>query len=338
MGLKGTDFVADEALRRGALPVAPAKAREMLSALAAMQPPQAIRWLTPSGPMGEVFLKEAGFPHEVAQECAVPTTAEDTKRACHAFLERAVELIVFVGGDGTARDVASAVDGRVPIVGVPSGVKMHSAVFGLHPASIAAVLLDFVRGQTATVDAEVLDIDETRYRRGEWVVRLFATVKTVHQPTLIQRGKMMFEELHEDDARDAIAEHLIEEMDENPDEVYLLGPGGTLRHVKEKLGLHGSPLGIDAVRGKRLVEGDLDEVGVLRVIAAHPNVKLVLSPIGSQGFLLGRGNLELTPDVVRRIGLGNVIVVATPDKLWHTPALHIDTGDARLDEDWKSVV
>jgi predicted polyphosphate/ATP-dependent NAD kinase len=148
---------------------------------------------------------------------------------------------------------------------------------------------------------------------------------------LIQTGKMMFEELPEDDAREGIAEHLIEEMDESPETLYLLGPGGTLHHFKEKLGVRGTLLGVDAVLGKRLVAVDLDEAGILRLIDAHPAAKLVLSPIGAQGFLLGRGNLEVSPAVVRGIGLGNVIVVATPDKLRHTSVLRVDTGDAELD-------
>ena len=334
VGLKGTDHVADEAVSRGASPVAPEKARAMLVALAAMSQAKVIAWLTCSGPMGADLLAENQLACEVAYECTPPTSAEDTRRACEAFLTHKAELIVFVGGDGTARDIASVVGTRIPIVGVPSGVKMHSAVFGLHPASVAAILADFVDGHTAAVEAEVLDLDEDRYRRGEWVVRLYATAKTLHEPTLIQTGKMMFEELPEEDARDGIAEHLIEEMEEHPDTLYLLGPGGTVHHLKEKLGIRGTLLGVDAAKGKRLVASDLDEATILRVLDAHPAAKLVLSPIGAQGFLLGRGNLEVSPAVVRRIGLANLVVVATPDKLRHTPALRVDTGDPGLDREF----
>ena len=331
VGLKGTDRVADEAVRRGALPVAPAKAQEMLAALADLPQATSIAWITCSDPMGAQFLEAAGRPHEIAYTCVPPTAAVDTERACRAFLDRNAELIVFVGGDGTARDIASVVNGRVPIVGIPSGVKMHSAVFGLHPASVAAILADFVSGSTATVEAEVLDVDEKEYRRGEWVVRTYATVKTLHEPTLIQTGKMMFEEVPDRDAKDAIAEHLIEEMDANPQTLYLLGPGGTLRHVKEKLGVGGTLLGVDAVCGRKLVAADLDEGGILRALASYPSTHLILSPIGAQGFLLGRGNLELSPQVIGRIGLANIIVIATPDKLRHTPTLRVDTGDPDLD-------
>ncbi len=331
VGLKGTDGVVDEAVRRGAAPFAPAKANEMLRALAGKPKAKSIEWLTASGPMGEDALLAASLPVVVVYRCPAKTTAKDTTSACKEFLAGHADLIVFVGGDGTARDIASVVDQKIPIVGVPAGVKMHSAVFGLHPASVAAIVADFVDGQTATVDAEVLDLDEDKYRQGEWVVRLYATAKTLHEPTLIQTGKMMFEELPEVDARDAIAEHIIEEIEENPDTVYLLGPGGTLDHVKRKLGIRGSLLGIDAVKGRTLVAADLDEKGLLRVLDGHPAAKLVLSPIGAQGFLIGRGNQEVSPTVLRRIGIGNVIVVATPDKLRHTPALRVDTGDLELD-------
>ena len=334
VGLKGTDGVADEAVRRGASPVAPDKAEEMLRALAAMPQAKPLAFLTASGPMGEDALKAAGLPAEVVSRSGSPTTAKDTEAACREFLARKVDLIVFVGGDGTARDIVGVVGQTVPIVGVPAGVKMHSAVFGLHPASVAAIVADFVDGNTATVDAEVLDLDEEKYRQGEWVVRLYATAKTLHEPTLIQTGKMMFEELPEGDARDAIAEHVIEEIDEHPDTVYLLGPGGTLDHVKRKLGIRGSLLGIDAVKGKQLLAADLDEQGLLRILDEYPAAKLVLSPIGAQGFLIGRGNQEVSPAVVRRLGIANIVVVATPDKLRHTPALCVDTGDPELDREF----
>jgi len=334
VGLKGTDGVADEAARRGAAPVATAKAEEMLRALAARPESASILWVSCSGPMGGEALSKAGFTPEIVYGCEPPTTAEDTRRACEEFVRRKADLIVFVGGDGTARDIASVVGQKVPIVGVPAGVKMHSAVFGMHAASVAAILADFVGGRTATVDAEVLDLDEEQYRGGNWVVRLYHTARTLHEPTLIQVGKMMFEELPDAEARDAIAEHVVEDMEENPDTLYLLGPGGTLDHVKRKLGIRGSLLGIDGVVGKALVAADLDEAGLLRLLDAHATAKLVLSPIGAQGFLVGRGNQEVSPAVLRRIGIGNVVVVATPDKLRHTPELHVDTGDPELDREF----
>ena len=334
VGLKGTDGVADEALRRGATAVAPAKAEETLRALAAKPQAKGIAWLTCSGPMGEDALRNAGLAAEVVHRCGTRTTAEDTKAACRAFLAAKVGLIVFVGGDGTARDVADVAAKAVPILGVPAGVKMHSAVFGLHPESVAAILADFVDGQTATVEAEVLDLDEEKYRQGEWVVRLYATATTLHEPTLIQTGKMMFEELPELDARDAIAEHVVEEIEDSPGTLFLLGPGGTLDHVKRKLGIHGSLLGIDAVQGGKLVAANLNEAEIRKLLDAHGAAKIVLSPIGAQGFLIGRGNLELSPAVIRRVGIPNLVVVATPDKLRHTPELRVDTGDPELDREF----
>ena len=334
VGLKGTDGVADEAVRRGATPTAPSKAEAMLRALVAMPQAKAFAWLTCSGPMGEDVAEKVGIPHEVVHRCASPTTAADTTRACEEFLRRKVDLIVFVGGDGTARDIAAVVGSTVPIVGVPAGVKMHSAVFGMHPASVAAILADFADGRTASVEAEVLDLDESEYRQGRWVVRLYANAKTLHEPTLIQTGKMMFEELPDMDARDAIAEHVIEEMEEGPETLFLLGPGGTMDHIKRALGIRGSLLGIDAVKGKKLVAANLDEKEILALLDTHGTAKLVLSPIGAQGFVVGRGNLEVSPAVLRRVGLTNVIVVATPDKLRHTPALRVDTGEPDLDREF----
>ena len=129
---------------------------------------------------------------------------------------------------------------------------------------------------------------------------------------------------------------MIEEMEENPGTLYLLGPGGTLDHVKRKIGIRGSLLGVDAVREKSLVAADLDEKGLLALLENHPAAKLVLSPIGAQGFLIGRGNQEVSPAVVRKIGLGSIEIIATPDKLRHTPALRVDTGDPELDREFAS--
>jgi len=87
---------------------------------------------------------------------------------------------------------------------------------------------------------------------------------------------------------------------------------------------------------KNVVVGkDLNEKQILELLDKYPKTKVILSPIGAQGFILGRGNLQLSPKVVIRIGLDNIIVIATPSKLKSTPILRVDTGDKKLDQKFK---
>ena len=338
VGLGGTDGVAAEAEARGARPTSPQRAAAMLTALRPRQDAQRISWVTCHGAMGMDSFRAAGWDLPVGAEVFRPTgpatTAEDTKRACAAFLDAGAEIVVFCGGDGTCRDVAAVVQDRVPILGVPAGVKMHSGIFAVHPATAADLVAAWVRGELDVADAEVLDVDEMAYRRGEWSVRLFGTTKTLRAPSLVPAGKMLVAEVAEDDIRKEIADHMREVFEAEPESVFFLGPGSTVEHVAKHLGIEKSPLGIDAVMNGRTIARSLDEHNVLEILDARPRAKLVVSPIGAQGFLLGRGNLELSPEVVRRIGLGNLIVIATPAKLAATPVLRVDTGDATLDEEF----
>jgi len=337
VGLKGTDGRATEAIAKGAKPVSPERAREMLRALKLLKAAAEIRWVTCKGPMGSDLLAAEGFPpssYEVVTEPRVPTSAEDTKAACREFEQRGAELIVFCGGDGTCRDVIDVVDARLPILGIPAGVKMHSGVFGIHPATVATILDGWLQGYLRVGDAEVLDVDEEAYRRGEWVVRLYGTAKTLVEPALVQTGKMLFAEVSDDAMKDEIADHVKELVVSEPDTLFLLGPGSTLEQIAKRLGVEKTVLGVDAVAGGKLVGEDLDEAGILRLLDKFPKAKLIVSPIGAQGFVLGRGNLQLSPAVVRRISVPSVIVVATPAKLNATPVLRVDTGEPPLDREF----
>lgn len=268
---------------------------------------------------------------EIVYEDRPPTTASDTRAAVEAFAKDHADLIVFCGGDGTARDVAEEARDAVPILGIPSGVKMHSGVFAVDPAAASEILAAFLRGQLRVGDAEILDLDEEAYRRGEWKVRLHRTAKTLVEPHLIQAGKMMFAEVSEAAVRGELVEHFHELFEQEPDTLFLLGPGSTIESIARGLGLEKTLLGIDAVLGGRTIAKDLDEKGLLAFLDRHPRATLVVSPIGAQGFVLGRGNLQVSPEVLRRIGTKNLAVVATPAKLAATPVLRVDTGDEVLD-------
>jgi predicted polyphosphate/ATP-dependent NAD kinase len=336
VGLKGTDGVVQEALRRGARPVAPARAAEMLRALRtsldATPRAPAIHWLTCAGAMGADALEAAGF--EVGEIChrpGEPTSSADTRTAAARFLAAGAELVVFCGGDGTARDVHDATARGAPILGVPAGVKMYSGVFGVTPARTARILLGFLLGELAPAEVDVLDTDEEGYRRGEWSMRLHGVALTPYEPSLVQGAKALLTTRSDREAKAAIADDLCEQIEAEPDTLVLLGPGSTVAAIARGLGVEKTLLGIDAVRGGRRVAEDLDEARSLALLRHHPRCRLVLSPIGAQGFVLGRGNQPLSPEVVRRIGRENVVVVATPAKLARTPLLRLDTGDPELD-------
>ncbi len=337
VGLKGTDHVVDRARAAGAEPVAAGRAALFLAAFVKMQakdPDLDVRWLTCAAEMGADLLDGAGTDPasvEVVHTPASPSTAEDTRAAAKACAEAGVDLLLFCGGDGTARDVAQAVSGRVPILGIPSGVKMHSGVFAVDPRAAAEALAAFLRGELRVGDSEVLDLDEEAYRAGEWRVRMYASARTLVEPNLVQADKMMFAEMSEESVRIELAEHFRDLIHEEPNTLFLLGPGSTIESIASRLQLEKTLLGIDAVVGGRLVAKDLDEKGILGLLNQYPKAKLVVSPIGAQGFVLGRGNLQLSPDVVRRIGVRNLLVVATPAKLAATPVLRVDSGDERLD-------
>jgi predicted polyphosphate/ATP-dependent NAD kinase len=340
VGLKGTDGVVDEAIHRGATPVALGKAVETLEAFLELSAniEGEIHWFTCGGEMGAHALTKAGINefaivytprHEM-------TTAEDTKEGCSLLLEHGVDLVVFCGGDGTARDVFSALQTKVPMVGIPSGVKMHSGVFAITTRAAAKILVEFIRGRLTKGDAEILDLDEDRYRRGEWNIRLFGIAKGLVEPTYIQVGKTTFESLSDEDVKEELAEHVIDDMRDHQDWLYLLGSGGTIDYIAKKMNVENTLLGIDAVYQNKVVGSDLNEQSLLDLFDQYPKVKLILSPIGAQGFILGRGNLQLSPRVIRRIGIENIMVISTPSKLLATPVIRVDTGDRTLDEEFAS--
>jgi len=340
VGLKGTDGVVDEAIHRGATPVALGKAVETLKAFLEQshEIENEVQWFTCDGGMGAHALTKAGIniftivyrsQHEV-------TTAEDTTQGCSYLLEHQVDLVVFCGGDGTARDVFSVLGTKVPMLGIPSGVKMHSGVFAITTRAAAKILAEFIKGSLTKGDVEILDLDEDRYRQGEWNIRLFGIATGIVEPTYIQVGKSTFESLSDEDAKEELAEHVIDEMRDHPEWLYLLGSGGTIDYIAKKMKVDNTLLGIDAVYQNKVVGSDLNEQSLLDLLDRYPKVKLVLSPIGAQGFILGRGNLQLSPRVIRRIGIDNIIVISTPSKLLATPILRVDTGDRALDEEFAS--
>ena len=335
VGLKGTDGVSDKAKSLGAKPIAPDKALETLKEfLSKYYQRDDIEWFTCSAPMGYNELKKSGVKkiHVAYTYNKQKTSSDDTRIACKIFLKKDVQLILFCGGDGTARDIFSVIGDKIPILGIPSGVKMHSAVFGITTSATAKMLYEFVNNHLTVGDAEIMDLDEERYRKGEWNIKLFGIAKGIVEPTYVQVGKSIFESVSDDSIKDELAEHIEDEIKKYTDFLFLFGSGGTIDYITGKLGLKNTLLGIDAYYNGKIICLDLNEESLLKLLDKYHKIKVVLSPIGAQGFILGRGNLQLSSQVIRRIGIDNIIVVSTPSKLALTPFIRVDTGDKNLDK------
>jgi NAD+ kinase len=317
VGLKGTDGKVAEAKARGAEPRAPGRARDALDALYAVAPETEI--LAAGDPMGATIARRAGFePGVVSDPPSNETRRADTREAVRSFLERDVDLILFVGGDGTAVDVAEVVQAAgsdTPILGVPAGVKIYSGVFGVTPRAAGEIAGTFER----TEKAEVNDVDEAAYREGEVKSELRAVVAV---PVAEQRqsSKQL-----SSGSIDGLAAGVAEDL--QPGVTYLFGPGSTVGAIAEATGFDASPLGVDVWRDGEVVvrDGGADEI---RTVLGDENVILV-SPIGGQGFVFGRGNQQFAPDIIRDADLD---IVASRRKLDDIGVLRVDTGDAELDE------
>ncbi|WP_267163041.1 ATP-NAD kinase family protein [Halovenus salina] len=316
VGLKGTDGKVEEARARGAEMRAPPRARDALGALADTE--RDIELVTYGGVMGADQAQAVGFdPVVVGKPAAEETNATDTRDAVAAFLDRGVDMILFVGGDGTAVDVAQAVesaDKTVPILGVPAGVKVYSEVFGVSPEAAGHIAGTF----EMTEAAEVNDIDEDDYREGEvnTELRALATVPATDQR---QASKQLG-----GGSIEGIAEGFAEEV--TPGTTYVLAPGSTVGTITDALGVDGTPLGVDVYRDGELVVEDGAADDILAALGDE-NV-IVVSPIGGQGFIFGRGNQQISPAVIRNAG---VEVVASRRKLDDIGVLRVDTGDEELD-------
>ena len=313
VGLKGTDHVAQEALRRGAVPHAGERTCQALQALAQTAVPfQVVTW---PGAMGGDAAQSLGLPCRLLP--GVPqgesTRGEDTQALAKALAEEGVDLILFAGGDGTARDVYNALGLGTPVLGIPAGVKIHSPVFGRSPRDagrLAALWLEQETGRTR--EEEVLDIDEELYRQGRINTRLYGYLTIPAQPGLTQSRKAPTP-LSDAQAIRAIAFQVTDHME--PGVNYLIGAGTTTRGVMEVLGLPNTLIGVDLLRDGKLT-------------------KLVVTVTGGQGCLFGRGNQQLTPQVLRQVGKENIILLATPAKLAQLRGepLWVDTIDPELNE------
>lgn len=330
VGLKGTDHVAEEALLRGAIPRAGQRTQQALEAL--LEQAGSVQIWTWPGPMGGDVARDMGFPVRLLPDAPGPQetlSGAHTVRLARKLVRCGVTLLLFAGGDGTARDIYTAVGLDQAVLGIPAGVKIHSPVFGKNPRDTGRLAALYLTGQVSrTREEEVLDIDEDLYRREILTTRLYGYLRIPVEMHLTQSRKSPTP-LSDAQAIESIAWEVVDHME--PGVNYLIGAGTTTRGVMEALELPNTLIGVDLVRDRELIVSDLSERDILAHIAGYPT-KLVITVTGGQGYLFGRGNQQFTPQVIRQIGRENLMILATPAKLAQLRGqpLLVDTFDPEL--------
>jgi len=336
VGLKGTDGreILEKARELGATPISPARAVEALLVIRELC--ENLEIITYPGEMGENVAVSCGYtPMVLGSISGGNTTGKDTKRAVEEMIESGVDLVLFVGGDGTARDVCEVAGTSVPILGVPAGVKVYSAVFGNTSSDAGKLAARFLVENLPTREAEVMDVDEDAFRDNELKSVLKGYAQTPYDPGLRQGSKLHIEAPSDEEDKRGIARCIVESMEK--DRLYIIGPGSTTGEIMKKLDLDGTLLGVDLVLDGKLVAADVAEESILEALEETPGA-IIVSPLGQQGFILGRGNQQISSRVVRKVGIDRIIVVATPAKLQHTPHFKVDTGDPELDRDLRRTI
>jgi predicted polyphosphate/ATP-dependent NAD kinase len=328
VGLKGTDGVVEEAITKGAVPVAPDRALEFLRELKQLIGAQVEISCCP-GKMGAEETEAAGFTCKVLPMKLGPETSPfDTEAAVKLLAKEKVDLIVFVGGDGTARNILDALNANgTPVLGVPAGVKMYSGIFAINPKDAAQAVAAFVEKRAEIADFEIMDADENAIRNDIFDVKLYGCLKGISVPALIQGSKEVSPStVTEKGSQADIAYYVVEELPK--DATLILGPGTTVERIADELGVKKTILGVDVYHDGK-VTLDVDEKTLLKNVKDWNKTWIILSPIGHQGILLGRGNQQISAKIIKKVGKKHILVVATLNKLqgMDAKALRVDLGN-----------
>ncbi|TPV60725.1 ATP-NAD kinase [Aestuariibacter sp. GS-14] len=333
VGLKGSDGadIRDKALAMGAEKLANEKMGRALNVLKGLS---GFTVLTAGGEMGEDCSKQLNLPLEVIyQPKQSPSSADDTENAVRALIAHGVDLVLFAGGDGTARNVCAIVGDKVPVLGVPAGCKIHSGVYAVTPSAAGEVVKRMLTGELVSVrQAEVRDIDEQAFRQGKVQSQHFGEMQIPDELSYVQSVKMGGRE-DESLVLNDIADYISELMSDEPDVLFVMGSGSTVNQVMATLGLPNTLLGVDIVKNGEVIAADVTAQALLQAVSNAP-ARLVITAIGGQGHVFGRGNQQLSPAVIRAVGRDNIWLVATKQKLQQLDGrpLRLDTGDEALDE------
>jgi predicted polyphosphate/ATP-dependent NAD kinase len=331
VGLKGSDGaeIQKKALELGAVPQSLNRAIQALEGVKSVDDLEVIVY---PGEMGEDAARAYGLePTVIGSIKPGETTPEDTVNAAREMLRLRVALLLFAGGDGTARDVYNAIGERLPALGIPAGVKIHSAVYATNPMSAGDLAASYLQGKVSNLrEAEVMDIDEEAFRQGVVSAKLYGYLQVPFQRRLLQ-GLKTPSSPGEQTAMAAIAADVVSNMEDGW--LYIIGPGTTTRAITSRLGLNKTLIGVDVVADGELVAADVNESQLLDLIGER-NAKIVVTPIGGQGYIFGRGNQQISPEVIKKVGGENIIVVSTTGKIHSLRGrpLWVDTGDREVDE------
>ncbi|WP_144213977.1 ATP-NAD kinase family protein [Shewanella donghaensis] len=333
VGLKGSDGVAAQAIAKGAEPKAQIRMQQALEVVLPFK--EQIDIITASGSMGQNLAQELGFNTACVYHSADITEAKDTQLAVKALINESLDLLLFAGGDGTARDIYSVIEQDdsvlLPVLGVPAGVKIHSGVYAITPHA-AGVVVDMIlkRELVSLMDADVMDIDEVAFRKGVVKAKRYGEMQVPAEPRYIQAVKMGGKEVDELVLAD-IAADVINQME---DEQYIIGSGSTVAALMEDLNIDNTLLGVDVIQDKTLVAADVTAKQLVELTNNKPT-KLVITLIGGQGHILGRGNQQLSPELIKQVGKENIIILATKTKLKALEGrpLIVDSGDPELDRE-----
>ena len=330
VGLKGSDGQAEQALALGATPQAMNRAKTALTELLAQRGQFEV--FTVAGDMGESVCAQLGLQYQLLYRAAgTPSTPQDTETAAKLLAEHGVDLLLFAGGDGTARNICAAVGEQTTVLGIPAGVKIHSGVYAISPQAAGKLVAKLIAGELVSLsEAAVMDIDEQAFRDGVVKARRFGEMRIPAQLRYVQSVKMGGRESEELVLAD-LAAYVASQMEDNVR--YVMGSGSTVAAVMSELGLDNTLLGVDVVENGVLIAKDVSAAQLLELVQGYPS-KLVITLIGGQGHVFGRGNQQLSPDVIRAIGRDNIVLIAAKAKLQQLEGrpLLADTGDAKLDQ------
>ncbi|WP_246145337.1 ATP-NAD kinase family protein [Sedimentibacter saalensis] len=335
VGLKGSDGeeILAKAIELGAKPECPDKAIVAISQIKQFDD-DILEIYTYPNEMGENEVRACGLePIVINHMHSSNTKPEDTIRAAKEMYEIGVELILFAGGDGTARNILDAVGDRITVLGIPGGCKIHSAVYAINPKTAGKLVLKFLQGKVKDLRlSEVMDIDEDAFREGVVNARLYGYMKVPYDTKMVQNlksGRATGEEA----ALDLVSRYIALNMEK--DVLYIMGTGSTVRGVMDKLKLRNTLLGVDLVCNNQVIANDVNENTILSYLDKYSKAKIVITVIGGQGYLFGRGNQQISHRVIRKVGLDNILIIATKNKMYSLfgQSLLVDTGDEVLNSE-----
>lgn len=332
VGLKGTDGrdVLEEARKRGARPESPLKAGKALEKFLTIK--DQVIFYTAAGDMGENQLENLGLNYEVIHHYQGDSQPEDSYQTLEQFKKLDLDLILFSGGDGTARDVTKYIEFSIPAIGIPAGVKIHSGVYAKTPEAAGELALAYLKEAGLPLkEEEVIDIEENAFRRDEIVIAVYGYLKVPYDDSHLQSTKSPTPQSDEG-AQTSAALQFIDLMKD--DVLYIIGSGSTCYRILEELNLDGTMLGVDLVQNKKLIARDVNEQEMVDAIHKADQVHLVVTPMGGQGYLFGRGNQQLSNKVLELLSKDQITILSTVGKLNSIQGkpLIVYTGDPKVDQ------